>query len=513
MRYLMGIDLGSTSIKAVIYDYSGNPVSYGTQPTPLSHLDPAQPTWSVWEPEKIWACVKLSVRQALSGVSSPDDVGAVAVTGFGMDGLPLDKSGAPLYSMISWHCPRTIPQSRSFSEKIGKKRIFELTGKQVMDIDSIYRMLWLKENHPELLEAADKWLLIEDFINFKLCGVQASDYSMATCTSVFDQRSRSWSKELIEAAGIPLSLFPPVYQSGTPLGTILPSAAEETGLAKTTQVVLGGHDFICGAYAVGAIDSNVLLDLTGTWEMLLLATDRVNLSDDLYDSGYYIEGHVATNRYMYVGSFISGDMTEWLKHHLSACDPGTLAGSNPWPAIIKAVEEAPLGSRGCFFLPHFSGAGAPFRDPNSMGAFLGLQNIVSRGDMMRAVFEGLDYQFRMMLESFQSYRLGTPERIIATGGAAKNAFWMQNKADITGLSLTVPDVYEATPLGAAMLAGLGCGVYKNDAEAVQAVQKPSVTYDPDESKYRQYSQYYNEVFCTLQKELCGINHKLSSLFR
>ncbi len=515
MGYLMGIDLGSTSIKAVIYDYNGNHVSAGSRPTPLSHLDPEQPLWAVWEPDKIWDCVVQAVKEALRNVENPDEVGAVAVTGFGMDGLPLDKNGNPLYPMISWHCPRTIPQSREFSEKVGAKKIFDLTGKQIMAIDSIYRMIWMKENHPEILEKTDKWLLIEDFINFKLCGEKATDYSMAACTSVFSQKNHTWVKELIDAAGVPISIFPQAYQSGRFLGKILPEVAEATGLSPETKIILGGHDYVCGALAVGAVNDDVLLDLTGTWEMLVQASQNAEVSQACFESGYYIEGHVAEGRCLYVGSTVSGDMTEWLKNQLSADEriAAEKDGDSIWQHIMKTVEESPIGARGCFFLPHFSGAGAPRVDDNSMGAFLGLQNAVSRADMMRAVFEGLNYQFRMMVDSFRKYKLGNPKRIIATGGATRNTFWMQNKADVSGLELEVPDVYEATPLGAAMLAGIGSGVYKDFEEAVAAVHKPSVIYTPNKEAVEQYDVLYNEIYCKMQDELAGINAKIAAKFK
>ena len=181
--------------------------------------------------------------------------------------------------MISWHCPRTIPQYEAFTRRIGAENIFHRTGKRAQAIDTIYRMQWVQENHPEIMDATDKWLLIEDYINYMLCGVKATDYSMATCTSAFDQRTHDWCDDLLREAGISKSIFPKAYQAGRVLGTILPMAARETGLAPGTVVVLGGHDYICAALATGAIDESVLLDITGTWEMLVLATDQISITD------------------------------------------------------------------------------------------------------------------------------------------------------------------------------------------------------------------------------------------
>ena len=515
MAYLMGIDLGSTSIKAVVYDETGNMIACGSQPTPLTHDNPDQPTWCVWDPKRIWDCVVYASMEATSKIKNVEEIKAVAVTGFGMDGLPMDRDGNPLYPMISWHCPRTIPQYEAFTRRIGAENIFHRTGKRAQAIDTIYRMQWVQENHPEIMDATDKWLLIEDYINYMLCGVKATDYSMATCTSAFDQRTHDWCDDLLREAGISKSIFPKAYQAGRVLGTILPMAARETGLAPGTVVVLGGHDYICAALATGAIDESVLLDITGTWEMLVLATDQISLTDKLYESGYYLEGHVAKGKCCYVGSTVSGDMTEWMRKNLCA-EERMIASAQEvdvWTAIIDACHKSPPGSNGCMFLPHFSGAGAPNRNPNSMGAYVGLHNAVRKRDMMRSVMEGLDYQFRMMVESFTENRLGSPQRIIATGGAAYNKFWMQNKADITGHCLEVPELYEATPLGAAMVAGLGIGIYDNEQQAVEAVRRKVTVYEPDHALHEQYNDYYQNIYVHLQDALKDINHAISKRFR
>ncbi|MCF0145029.1 MAG: hypothetical protein HUJ73_00430 [Eubacterium sp.] len=515
MAYLMGIDLGSTSIKAIVYDELGNAVSSGSRPTPLTYDNKSQPTWCVWEPQQIWNSVTAAVREAVSAVENAEDIKALAVTGFGMDGLPIGNDGAPLYPMISWHCPRTIPQFEEFSQRMGTEYLFKRTGKTPQAIDSIYRMIWMKENRPDVLEKTDKWLLIEDYVNFRLCGERATDYSMATTTSVFDQRTHSWFDDLIEKAGIPRSIFPEAYRSGRILGNVLPETAEETGLSPKTKVVLGGHDYICAALATGAIDPSTLLDITGTWEMLVLSTDSTEITDDLYRSGYYLEGHVAPDRCCYVGSTISGDMTEWMRKQLCGEERiiADSQGKNIWSLISDACEKSSAGSSGCMFLPHFSGACAPHFDPNSMGAFVGLHNPVTKQDMIRSVFEGLDYQFRLMMDTFNKYKLGNPQRIVTTGGAVNNSFWVQNKADVTGCRLEVPEIDEATPLGAAMTAGIGAGIYKDEYEAVNAVRRNVKVYEPNEEAHKLYDECYNDVYVKLQDALSGVNHELSRKFR
>jgi len=289
MSYLMGIDIGSTSIKAVVYDEGGNLVSKGSASTVLTQETKEHPGWSVWKPEDIWDAVCGATTQATAALVDKASILGVAVTGFGMDGLPISKDGEFLYPLISWHCPRTNDIAKAFSKKHGQKKIFDISGAQSMTIHSIYRMMWMQENHPEIIEKTDKWLLIEDFVNYMLCGEMATDFSMGWNTSLLDQKNKRWSDELLALSGIPKRILPDIKPSGTVLGSISRKAAAQTGLSENTKVVLGGHDYICAALAVGAVSDDVVMDVTGTWEMILQASPVLSHDEKLFSSGYYVE--------------------------------------------------------------------------------------------------------------------------------------------------------------------------------------------------------------------------------
>jgi len=239
---LLGVDLGSTSLKAVLYDLDGNPVAKGSRPTEKFHLDEAHPDWAVWKPEQIWGGAAAAIRDAVADLADPRRVRAVAVTGMGMDGLPIDDQGHWLYPMISWHDPRTTEQLAWWQENIGAQRVFSIGGNPLWPINSALRILWVREHEPDIYARTDKWLLIEDFVNFMLCGRCVTDYSMASCTLLFDQRTRAWSDEMLEATGIERRLLCEALPSGTPIGEVTRAAAEETGLPEGTPVILGGHD-------------------------------------------------------------------------------------------------------------------------------------------------------------------------------------------------------------------------------------------------------------------------------
>lgn len=514
MQYIMGIDIGSTSLKAAIYDSEGNLFSLGTCLNEVVYLDRDHPHWAFWDPERISAGLAIVIRKALAGIAGSQSISGIAVTGMGMDGLPADEAGSWLYPFISWQCRRTQPQYRQWKDEVGSEKIFYKSGKQMLPFDTIYRLMWMKDNHPDILAKADKWVLIESYVNFLLCGCNATDFSMASSTSLLEQENRKWSKELLDIAGIDINLMPEIIPSGTIIGSITKSAATMTGLAEGTPVVMGGHDYHCAALAAGAFVPGTVMDITGTWEMVLAASNRICITDEVFKSGFAVESHVARDTYGIMGSNVSGDMLEWFR----ACYgyeeklASEQEGSNEWELLMKKAETAPCGSEGVCFLPHFCGSSCPQIDPDSLGAFIGLHKAAGKGHMLRAVIEGLDYQLRDMIEAMENALQLKVQRITAVGGATRNSFWMQNKADVTGITVEVPQIEEATCLGAAMLAGIGTGVYRDEKDAFGHVFKSGCSYRPDIDSNNKYNDFYSIYKC-LYPSLKQINSMISHKFK
>ena len=513
MDYLMGIDLGSTSLKAVVYDLDGNVVASGSRPTERFNPQPEHPEWTVWQPEQIWGGTSAAIREAVAKLDDPRRIRALAVTGMGMDGLPVDDQGRWLYPFISWHDPRTGPQLKWWQANIGAEKVFSIGGNPLWPINSALRILWMAENEPAILRRADKWLLIEDFLNFMLCGRQVTDYSMASCTLLFDQRTRSWSEELIQRSGIDRRLLCDVQPSGTLLGEVREAAADATGLPAGTPVVLGGHDHLCGALPVGAFRPGVVLDVTGTWETVMTPTAEPVLKDELRVAGMTVQAHVARGMHTVWGGNVAGEMLEWFRKQLAgrANASGASTGAADWDMLMAEASASPPGARGVLFLPHMSAASCPMVDPQSLGAFAGLSTRASRGDLLRAMIEGLDYQFLDMVSAMES-ALGTRlEQFVAVGGATRNRFWMQNKADVTGRPIEVPGVGEATPLGAAILAGIGVELYRDEEDALQRVYRPGQRYEPDSACSSRYAEWIS-IYRTLYPALTPISHRLFEEF-
>ena len=516
MQCTMGIDLGSTSIKAEIYDTHGNFISGGSTRTQVTEQKSAnQPSRFVWDPKIIWDSVVTVIRQALAGLPGDAAVVAVATTGFGFDGVPVDIAGNPLYPFISWHCNRTQGIFEEVAARIGERRIFDKIGKPAMFYDAIYRLEWLKRYEPESLKSMHKWLFIEDYINFRLSGEMATDYTMGDCTSLLRPDTFEYDSELLAETGIEKSWLPDAYRSGKILGQVTSSASRETGFSPDTKIVLGGHDYDCASFAVGAISPGIIMDVTGTWEMLCTASSELKISEELFQSGMYVDNHVVDDSYIYMGAQVSGDMTEWFKNNLSGEELllQETTGSNVWEALMAKAESSPVGANGCLFMPFFSGSMCPVKDKKALGSYLGLSNINTKGDMIRGLYEGLNYSFRHSVESLQSAANARDSQIVATGGATRNGFWMQNKCDVTGLTLTVPEIHEATTLGAAMLAALGAGIYKNKYEAVEAVRKSGKIFEPDLKKTEKYTEYFEELYKPAIHDLRNINHRIYDKFK
>ncbi len=514
MDYLAGIDLGSTSLKCVIYDLAGNVVASGARPTEKYNPYPDHPEWTVWQPEQIWGGTAAAVKDAVAQLDDPGNVKAVAVTGMGMDGLPVDEAGNWLYPFISWHDPRTAPQLKWWEENIGAQKTFGVGGNTLWRFSTALRLLWMEEHEPEIMARTDKWLLIEDFLNFMLCGRKTTDYTMASCTLLFDQNTLDWSEEMLAAAGIDRRLMCDAHPSGTYLGEVTAAASAVTGLPEGTPVVLGGHDYLCGALPVGAFTPGVVLDVTGTWEIVLVTIPDPILTPKVQKLGVTVEAHVARDTYTIWGGAVASDMLEWYRkeYGLAAQLRAEKEGGVDWDYLMAEAAASPAGARGTMFLPHMSAAGCPVVDTRSLGAFVGLSNFAGSGDMLRAIIEGLDYQVLDIVTALKDGAAINPDRLVAVGGATRNEFWMQNKADVVGLPIEVPEVEEATPLGAAILAGIGVELYKDEQDAFERVYKPGKVYQPDAQLAPKYADLY-QIYQQLYPALSPISHQLYDHFR
>jgi xylulokinase len=250
-------------------------------------------------------------------------------------------------------------------------------------------------------------------------------------------------------------------------------------------------------------------DVTGTWEMVVAALERPVLTDEVRKMGLLVDSHVARGCWAAMGATVAAEQIEWFRREFGSAERerADADGVTDWLYLMEAAAESPPGAHGCQFLPHMSGSHCPVVDHRSLGAFVGLRNITTRGDMLRAIIEGLDYQFLQVVEGLERGLGVHPSRIVAIGGAVKNEFWMQNKADVVGRPIETPEIEEAVVLGAAILAGIGTGIYADEQDAYQRVHRPGRVFEPDPELHAFYRDSF-ATFAQLYPALRGVHANL-----
>jgi len=254
--------------------------------------------------------------------------------------------------------------------------------------------------------------------------------------------------------------------------------------------------------------------VTGTWEIVLAAIPEPVLTPEVQKLGVTVETHVACDTYAVWGGAVAADMLEWYRQEygFEARHRAEKEGGVEWDLLMEEACASPAGARGVMFLPHMSAAGCPMVDSRSLGAFVGLSNFARRGDLLRAIIEGLDYQVLDIVTALRNGLQISPDKLVVVGGATRNPFWLQNKADVTGLPIEVPEVEESTSLGAAILAGIGAGLYRDEQDAFEHVYKPGRSYEPDPACFSLYAGGF-QIYRQLYPALRPVSHLLYDHFR
>ena len=496
---LVGIDVGTSSVRAIAFDARGRRVAAETCPTPIRRTE----TGGEYDPEAIYAAV---VRN-LAGVGrtlNGRPVAGISVTSIGESCVLIDAAGHALAPSIVWHDRRTAEDGPAIEAALGRERVFALSGHAAEPIFTLAKLLWMRRHWPEAMAKARHVLMMADWVGFRLSGVVATDAMLASRTLFFNIRQRRWSEELLALAGVTADFPPPLAASGTPLGPMRRDALAASGLAGAPIIAVGGHDHIVGALATGLGEPGAAIDSIGTAEALLLATPEPLDDPELLRRGY-IQGAIETNRKLtyVVGSTMSaGGAIEWLR---------AVVGDVPQEKLIAEASAVPPGSRGIVFLPHFANGPPPHPDSNARGAFLGLTQKATAAELYRAVLEGVALQSRLMLDGMTTLAGVEPVRTIRLiGGVARNPLFMSIKANAFACPLEVIDEPEATALGAALLAGVGAGLYKSLDAALAALDRKEHVVEPDPVTAERYAELRTIVFEPIQDQMRPINTNLAA---
>ena len=482
---LLGLDIGTSNIKAVLFTADGRTLRVASRPTPTEALPNGH---AIHHAGKLWGVVCEVMREAVAPVRGR--VAGVAVASMGEEGFPLDSEGRPLYPGILWHDTRTLSQAKRWRERSDEVRVYEICGLPPQHIYTVHKLTWLRENEPEVWAQMQQWASVSGLVASRLCGVLAMDLSQASRTCLLDLRGREWSDELLALGDVPRHLFPGLVPSGARIGEVTVDASRQTGLQSGIPVAAGGHDHICGALAAGVVEPGAMLHSGGTAEGVLATLDAVATGPAGHRAALSLGCHVVPGRYYAVGGLYSGTAVRWVAQVTSRAD-----GDDHQHAYVELADEArsvPPGAHGVFFLPYLHGQGAPRHDPEAAGAFLGLRAHHTRADLARAVFEGISYDARRLTDVFRADLGLRIDSVIAIGGLMRARLWVELKAALLDTPVTLIDTPEAVASGAAMLAGLAAGLYPDAAGAVRAVRRPAETIQPDPELVKEYNQRYRE---------------------
>jgi xylulokinase len=385
---VLGLDVGTTNIKCLAVDSEGKIVAQGSEPTPRSH---PRSGWTDFEPGPIWDAACQAIRAVVLQLEQPGAVKGIAVSSLAESVVPVDSQGQPLAPAIAWFDLRTTAEYEWVCSRVGYETLFKVSGLNPDAMFGLCKILWVKNHNPAAFENARCWLHLADYMAFRLCGVPATDPSLACRTLAYDVHRRAWASEIIEAVGLELASFPPVCKSGTPLGVITPSSANATTLPKNTVVSVGIHDHISGAFAAGGLSAGVLLDSIGTSESLNSVFQKP-LSDQRFADHGLAQGAIWIEEPIYYltgGLQTAGAAVEWFRREL-----GGKAG------IPELIEEATsVDDSVPVFLPHLIRSLTPYPDPQASGAFVGIRSTTSRGAMFKAVLEGLAFEARAIADA------------------------------------------------------------------------------------------------------------------
>ena len=501
---MMGIDAGTSHVRALVFEIDGTLMAEGSSEP---HVTRPRPGWASTDAEELWqACLK-AIRKAATKVKQPDRIRSIAVASVGESAAPIDKNGNSLYPMIAWYDCRTEPQAQWLKEQIGEEQLFERTGLNLYPIFGLCKQLWIRDNEPEVFRKVESWLNTADFLAWKLCGVRATDYSLASRTFGLDIRRLEYADDLLDQVGIPQSWYQTLVPSGTYLGRVLPEVSQYTGLDRGCVVSSGGHDHFVGALIAGSFKEGTLINSMGTAEAVTLFLEKP-LSGKVFGKKGYAQGVIVLEKpyyYLVGGLFTSGGAVQWF-HHLTE-------DRHTHKELIHAAEKLPVGSNGVLFLPHLRVGSPPNPAEISRGAFLGLGTDTDHAVLYRAMLEGMACDVRMIIEGMMHHPdIPTVKKIKCFGGESRNHLYMQIKASVMNRTLTKLDMTEAVSLGAAILGGIGAGTFRNLEEALASLNVGSETFKPSKSWSSLYQTHYDKIYNGAWNQIRPLTQRLLNVY-
>ncbi len=496
---LLGIDIGTSSCKVAVFTPEGEVV---TAKNAEYEVYRPHPGWAEQDPED-WV---RGVYDCIKQIFSDTDVRAEEIKGIGVDGqgwaaVAIDRDGKVLINTPIWMDMRAQDICDRLNKEIGEDAIFELAGNPLKPSYTTPKIIWYRENHPEIYDRIDKILQCNSFLIYRLTGEISQDVSMGYGLHCFNMRTAEWDGNMARALGIPETFLPPVFPCTAVVGGVSSEAAAVTGLKEGTPVVAGGLDAACGTLGAGVARPGETQEQGGQAGGMSICIDSY-AADPRLILGY----HVVPDRWLLQGGTTGGGgVMRWFEQNFADYERNNGSDKSSLVQLNEIAEKIPAGCDGMVFLPYMSGERTPIWDPDAKGVFYGLDFSKTKGHFVRACMEGVAFALRHNLETAAAAGAGVDE-LKAMGGSANSLLWTQIKADVTGKRIVVPASDTATTFGAAILAGVGVGIYESCEAAVDRTVQIKRTHEPDPSKKEAYDRAYG-IYLELYEKLKDTMHK------
>jgi len=488
MPYFMGLDISTTSAKALITDDAGQVVAVEGVAQPISQ---PLPLWSEQNPRDWWQGIAEAIQRALASANlTGEDIRAIGLTGQ-MHGLVmLDEAGEVLRPAILWNDQRTQAQCDAMTEAVGFDRLIALTGNRALTGFTAPKILWVRDNEPEVYARCSQILLPKDYIRYCLTGVYATDLAGSAGTSLLNVAERRWSDEVLQALDIPSDWLPPTYEGTEVTGTVSAASATATGLRAGTPVMAGGGDQAAGAVGMGAVAPGIIGVTVGTSGVVFAP-----LSAYAYEPEGRLHAfcHAVPGMWHFMGVMLSAaGSLQWYRD--------TIVPQISFDDLLSEAALVPPGSEGLYFLPYLTGERTPHPDPLARGAFIGLTSRHTRAHMTRALLEGVAYGLKDAFALIAQAGLPAEVEARISGGGARSPIWQQIIADVLGVPLVNVNTTEGGAFGAALLAMVGAGAYSDVASACDATIQTGQRVEPGGSAayYAQQHATYQALYPALQ---------------
>ncbi|MGL6198220.1 MAG: FGGY-family carbohydrate kinase [Lachnospiraceae bacterium] len=483
----LGIDVGTTACKAILYDSLGLALESTRKEYRLKH---PQNGWAEIDPLEMWEAVKVCVRQVAKG--SEREIKALAISSHGEGVIPFDAQYKEIGPEIVSFDNRSVQEAKELEEAFGRAYFFERGGQLLSSVGTLSKIMWMNKHSYYLGGKAYAFMCAGDYIAFKLTGRRVIDYSLASRTMLFDVHTKEWNHELLEYVGLePTQMSKPV-QSGTFIGDICKECSNDLGLPANIAVVAGGHDQPCAMLGSGVLEPSTAIYSTGTTETLVCSINK--FKPEMYKYGLCCYPHVLKEQYITLaGNFTGGNLLQWFKSIL------VTSGEEVYSYKEMMDEMVDYPSK-IMVLPHFTTTGSPWNDSESFGMVSGLSLTTTRGELIRAFQEGVTMEILLNFELLN--QLGVDiKKMIVVGGSTRSEKLMKMKADILGVPLSIPKDGEAACRGAAYLASEFCGagmIFFSDDDKQENKMFPDVDthrhYIHNLIKYKRMYQGQKEIW-------------------